>query len=66
MVFTAVRLSCLIICPSLMMVKTSEGKVKQIYKELIRRIIKFEYEKLLLLKSLQNIVIYRDIKYYND
>ena len=37
-----------------MTVNTSKGKVPHIYKELIRRIITFEYKKLLLLKSLQN------------
>ena len=37
-----------------MTVQTSKGKVRHIYKELIRRIITFEYEKLLLLKSPQN------------
>ena len=34
--------------------QTSKGKVPHIYKELIIRIIGFEYEKLLLLKSSQN------------
>ena len=39
-----------------MTVKTSEDKVKKhISKELIRRIIKFEYENLLLLKSPQKL-----------
>ena len=37
-----------------MTVQTSKGKVQHIYKELIRIIITFEYEKLLLLKSPQN------------
>ena len=36
------------------MVKTSKGKVPHTYKELIRRIMTFEYEKLLLSKSPQN------------
>ena len=37
-----------------MTVQTSKGKVQHIYEELIRIIITFEYEKLLLLKSPQN------------
>ena len=37
-----------------MTVQTRKGKVPYIYKELIRRIMTFEYEKLLLLKSMQN------------
>ena len=37
-----------------MTVKTSKDKVPHIYKELIRRMIRFKYEKLLLLKSPQN------------
>ena len=54
--------SYVILCPNLMTVKFSEDKVKKhISKELITRIIKLEYEKLLLLKSPQNIVIYCDI-----
>ena len=48
-----------------MTVKT-KGKVKHISKELIIRIIKFEFEKLLLLKSPQNIVMYCDTKYCDD
>ena len=43
-----------ILCPNVMTVQTSKGKVPHIYKELIIRIIGFEYEKLLLLKSSQN------------
>ena len=34
--------------------QTSKGKVANIYKELIRRIMTFKYEKLLLLRTLQN------------
>ena len=41
-------------CPNLMTVQTSKGKVPYIYMELIRRIMTFEYEKLLLLESMQN------------
>ena len=37
-----------------MTVQTSKGKVPYTYKELIRRIMTFKYEKLLLLKSIQN------------
>ena len=37
-----------------MTVETSKGKVPHIYKEIIRRIITFEYEKLPLLKSSEN------------
>ena len=37
-----------------MAVQTSKSKVPHIYKEVIRTIITFEYEKLLLLKSPQN------------
>ena len=37
-------------CPNLMMVQTSKGKVQHIYKELIRIIISLEHEKLPLLK----------------
>ena len=48
-----------------MTVKT-KGKVKHISKELIIRIIKFEFEKLLLLKSPQNNVMYCDTKYCDD
>ena len=63
MVFTA---SGFFICDSMSQFndgkKFSEDKVKKhISKELITRIIKLEYEKLLLLKSPQNIVIYCDI-----
>ena len=34
-----------------MTVQISKGKISHIYKEVIRRIMKFEYKKLLLLKS---------------
>ena len=37
-----------------MTVQTSKGKVPYTYKELVRRIMTFKYEKLLLLKSIQN------------
>ena len=41
-------------CLNLIAVQTSKGKVQHIYKELIKRIITFEYENMLLLKSPQN------------
>ena len=41
-------------CPNLMVVQTSKGKVQHIYKELLKRIITFEYENMMLLKSPQN------------
>ena len=53
-VFTTSRFPYVILCPNVMTVQTSKGKVPHIYKELIIRIIGFEYEKLLLLKSSQN------------
>ena len=37
-----------------MMEQTSKGKVPHTYKELIRRIMTFEYEKLILFKPPQN------------
>ena len=46
--------SIVILCPNLMTVQTSKWKVPHTYKELIRRIMTSEYEKLLLLKSPQN------------
>ena len=52
MIFTALQFSYVILCPNLMTVQTSKGKVPYIYKEL--RIMAFDYEKLLLLKSMQN------------
>ena len=54
MAFTALRFPYVILCPNLMTVQTSKGNVPRIYKELIIRILTFEYEKLLLLKSTQN------------
>ena len=53
LVFTASQFPHVILCPNLITVETTKGKVPHIYKELIR-IITFEYEKLLLLKSPQN------------
>ena len=53
-VFTASRFPYVILCPNLMTVQTSKSKVPHIYKKLIRRIITFKYEKLLLLKSSPN------------
>ena len=47
----------MILCPNLMTVQTSKGKVPHTYKELLRRIMTFEYEELLLLKSPQNKVV---------
>ena len=54
LVFTASRFPHVILCPNLITVETNKGKVPHIHKELIRRIITLEYEKLLLLKSPQN------------
>ena len=54
MLFTALRFPYVILCPSWMTVQTSKGKVPHIYKELFRRIMRFEYENLLLVKSTQN------------
>ena len=54
MIFTSLQFPYVILCPNLMTVQTSKGKVSYIYKELIRRIMTFEYGKLLLLKSMQN------------
>ena len=54
MVFTALQLRYVILSPNLMKVQTSKGKVTHLYKELIRRVMTLEYEKLLLLKSTQN------------
>ena len=53
-VFTASRSPFVILCPNLMLVQTSKGNVPHTYKELFGRIMAFEYEKLLLLKSSQN------------
>ena len=52
--FTTSGFSYVILCPSLMMVQTSKGKAPHTCKELIRRIMKTKYEKLLLLKSPQS------------
>ena len=52
--FTALRLPFVILYPNLMTVQTIKGKVPYVYKGLIRKIMTFEYEKLLLLKSTQN------------
>ena len=54
-VFTALRFPYMIsMCFSLMTLQTSIGKVPHTHNELIRRIITFECEKLLLTKSPQN------------
>ena len=45
---------CVILHPKLMKVQTSKGKVPHPYTEFTRRIMTFEYEKLLVLKSTQN------------
>ena len=52
--FTALQLTYVILCTNLMMMQTIKGKVPCIYKELIKRIMTFECEKLLLLKTMQN------------
>ena len=52
--YTASWFPYVILCPNLMTVQFSKGKVPHTRKELLRIIIKFEYEKLLLLKSPQN------------
>ena len=57
MVFTTSRSPYVILCHSLMTVQTSDGKVPHTYKELIRIIMAFEYEKLPPLKSPQNKVV---------
>ena len=57
-IFTALRFPYVVICPNLMTVQTSKGKVPYIYKELIRRIMTFEYEKVLV----SNIVITKQNK----
>ena len=54
-VFTASRFSYLILCANSTMVSTNRGKEPHTCKELIRRIMTFEYGKLLLLKLSQNI-----------
>ena len=54
LVFTTSRFPYVILCPNFMMVQTSKVKVPNTYKELIRRFVTFEYEKLLLSKSSQN------------
>ena len=54
MVFTASQFPHVILCPNLITLQTSKGKVRHNYKELIRIIMTFEYENLLLLKSPQN------------
>ena len=53
-IFATLQFPYVILCPSLMKVQTSKGKVPHIYKDLISRIMAFEYEKLLLLKSMEN------------
>ena len=57
MVFTVSQFPYVTLCPNLMTVQTSKGKIPHTYKELIRRIRTFDYEKLLLLKSPQNILV---------
>ena len=54
MIFTASRYPYVILCTNLMTVQISKGKVPRNFKELIRTIMTFEYEKLLLLMSPQN------------
>ena len=53
-IYTVLQFPYVILCPNLMTVQTSQVKVPQIYKELIQKILTFEYEMLLLLKSTQN------------
>ena len=53
-IFATLQFPYVILCPSLMKAQTSKGKVPHIYKDLISRIMAFEYEKLLLLKSMEN------------
>ena len=53
-IFTASRFPYVYLCLNLMTVQTSKGKVSHSSKELVRRIMAFEYKKLLLLKSPQN------------
>ena len=52
-IFTASRFPHVYLCPNLITVQTSKGKVSHTYKELVRRIMTFEYKKLLLVKSPQ-------------
>ena len=49
-IYTALQFPYVILCPNLMTVQTSQGKVRQIYKELIQKILTFEYEMLLAVK----------------
>ena len=53
-IFTASRFPYVYLCLNLMTVQTSKGKVSHSSKELVRRIMAFEYKNLLLLKSPQN------------
>ena len=50
-VFTASQFPYVILCTNLMTVQITRGKARHTCKELIRRIMTFDYEKLLLLKS---------------
>ena len=53
-IFTASQFPYVILCLNLMKMQTSKGKVLHICKGLIRKIMTFEYEQLLLLKLSQN------------